>query len=379
MISPIHVIFNNKALLFNKTGIGYYIFNLYKGLLQSNEVEVHPTISNTPVKTLRLMSSFAQFCRRMVGDSILKFSVPLGNFLISTVEKGLEAPETAIYHEPNYDAIPDGKWKSISNIYDLSFLNYSEYLSEEILHKCKSNLSNLLKADRFIVNTNAIKNEAMSSLKIPEERIDVIPLAPSMTYYPVDRDSMEGRKYVNKYTKDAYLLYVGTIEPRKNIPVLLKSFTLLRKKYRLKLILAGGKGWLYEDILKMPHELGIMDDIIFTGYVDESTILYLYNYAAAVVCPSIYEGFGLPVIEAMSCGTPVVISDIPSHKEVAGDAAITYNPTDHEELAYKIEQVLSSEPIREELRRKGLQKASEYSWDRTVSLTIKSYKKALER
>lgn len=376
-----HVIFNTRPLLFDKTGIGYYTYNLYRGLLQSKEVEVCPTIGNPSVRTLGFMSSFAQMCRRVFGDSVLKFTVPAGDFLISRVERKNKVSEADIYHEPNYDKIPEGKWKSVANIYDLSFLNCPEYLPERVLQKCKLNLDNILKADRFIVNTEAIKKEVTFSMKIPEERIDVISLAPSADYYPVNRDSMEGKIYVNKYTQSEYILCVGTIEPRKNIPVLLKAFRLLREKYRfhLKLILAGEKGWGYEDILKMSHQLGIQDDVIFTGYIDEKTILYLYNYATAVVYPSIYEGFGLPVIEAMSCGVPVLISDIPSLREISGDAAIVFNPSDHEELAHKIEKVLSSEYLMAELRRKGLQKVSEYSWDKVVSSTIQTYRKALEK
>jgi len=346
--------------------------------LRSREVEVCPTIDNPSVKTLGFMSSFAQLCRKVLGDSALKFSIPAGDFFISRVERKNKASEADIYHETNYDVIPSGKWKSVANIYDLSFLNCPEFLPEKVLRKCKSNLENILKADRFIVNTKTIKKEVMFFMKIPEERIDVIPLAPSGNYCPVDRDTMEGRKYVNKYTKTKYILCVGTIEPRKNIPILLKAFKLLKNKYNLKLILAGGKGWLYEDILKMPRDLGIQNEVIFTGYVDEKTILYLYNYATAVVYPSIYEGFGLPVIEAMLCGVPVIISDIPSLREVSGDAAIVFNPSDNEELACKIEEILSSESIKAELSRKGLKKAGEYSWDKTVSLTLQTYRKALE-
>lgn len=372
------VLFNTRPLLFNKTGIGYYTCNLYRRLLRSREIEVCSTISNSSAKTLRFMSSFAQLCRKVLGDSVLKFSIPAGEFFISGAERKNKVLEADIYHETNYDIIPESEWKSVANIYDLSFMNCPEFLPERVLQKCKSNLDNILKADRFIVNTEAIKKEVTFSMKIPEERVDVIPLAPSADYYPVSRDSMEGKKYVNKYIQSDYILYVGTIEPRKNIPTLLKAFRLLKNKYNLKLILAGGKGWFHEDILKMPRDLGIQNEVIFTGYVDEKTILYLYNYATAVVYPSIYEGFGLPVIEAMSCGAPLIISDIPSLREVSGDAAIVFNLTDHEDLACKIEKILSSESIKAELSRKGLKKAGEYSWDKTVSLTLQTYRKALE-
>ncbi len=375
------VIFNTKTLLVKKTGIGYYIYNLYRELLRSKEVEVYPTVNiDKPIgSVLRFMVSAVSVSRKVLGDSALKFVTSVGDFLISKISgRKNKALDAEIYHEAAYDIIPDGKWKSVANIYDLSFLKHPECLPERILHKCRLNLNNILRADRLIVNTEAIKNEVMVLLKIPGERIDVIPLAPSGAYHPVNRGSMEGKNIVNRYTDREYILYVGTIEPRKNIPVLFKAFSLIRKKRPVKLILAGGKGWLYKDILKMPHELGIEDDVVFTGYVDEQTILYLYNYASVSVYPSIYEGFGLPVIEAMSCGTPVIISDIPSLREVAGDAAMLFNPEDHKELADTIEKVLSSEPLRLQLGQKGLYRAAEFSWKKVAASTIQTYKKALE-
>jgi glycosyltransferase involved in cell wall biosynthesis len=371
------VIFNTSPLLLQKTGIGYYIHNLYKGLLQSDEVDVYPTVDAYSLRTIGFMSKQAQLLRRLFGDRVLKISVPVGNFLTSKAERKNKTPEADIYHEANYDIIPSGSWKSVANIHDLAFLRYPEYVPEQVLLKCRANFKNILSADRFIVNTHAIKNECVSFENIPDERIDVIPHAPSGAYHPVNRDKKEGKKNVDKYTKSDYILYVGTIEPRKNLPVLLKAFKTLRSKYPLKLIMAGGMGWSYEDILKMPYELGMKDDIIFTGYIDEKTVMSLYNYASAVVYPSTYEGFGMPVIEAMSCGVPVIVSDIPSLSEISGGAAAVFNKDDHEQLASVIEDIISSDTLRSDMIRKGLDRSSKYSWDRTVSLTIETYRKTM--
>jgi glycosyltransferase involved in cell wall biosynthesis len=372
------VLFNTKPLLFKKTGIGYYTFNLYKGLSQSKELEVFPTLDHESASILRFMSRMSQGIRRIFGDALLKISIPVGDFLISKRENSNLPSMADVYHETNYDRIPEGKWKSVATVHDLFFLRSPQYLPEKVAQKCKSNLENIVKADRFIVTTDFIKREILVFLKLPEEKIDVIPLAPSGNYCPVNRGSLEGRKYVNRYAQGDYILYVGTVEPRKNIPILIKAFSILKNRYPLKLILAGGKGWMYDDILELPRKLSIQDRVIFTGYVDEKSILYLYNYAAVVVYPSLYEGFGLPVIEAMSCGVPVIISDIPSLREIADDAALIFNPTDHEELAYKIEMILSSESLRLEMTHKGLKKANEYSWGKVVNSTIQTYKKAIE-
>jgi glycosyltransferase involved in cell wall biosynthesis len=143
------------------------------------------------------------------------------------------------------------------------------------------------------------------------------------------------------------------------------------------LVLAGGKGWLCDDILEIPRRLGIGDDVIFTGYVTEEELLYLYNSASAVVYPSLYEGFGLPVVEAMACGAPLIISDIPSLKEVAEDAALSFQPDDHEALASLLERVLWSESLRDDLRQRGLRRAADYSWERVAAMTIAAYRRAL--
>jgi glycosyltransferase involved in cell wall biosynthesis len=371
------VILNTAPLLLQKSGIGYYIHNLYQGLLKSKEVEVYPTINISSLKTISCMSKAAQLLRRLFGDTILKVSIPAGDFLISKAERKRGLPSADLYHEANYDMIPAGTWKTVANIHDLTFLHHPEFVPEKVLEKCRKNLENISKADRFITNTHAIKKEVINHLKISEEQIDVIPHGPSGDYHPVNKNSDEGKKYLRKYTESDYILCVGTVEPRKNIPCLIKAFKILRESYNIKLVIAGGKGWSCDDVLKLPHTLGIQDEIIFTGYVSEKTILYLYNYATVVVYPSIYEGFGLPVIEAMSCGTPVIISDIPSLKEVAGDAALIFNPTNYEELAYKMDILLSSEVLRKELSEKSLEKGKQYSWRKTIELTIQTYKKSL--
>jgi glycosyltransferase involved in cell wall biosynthesis len=371
------VILNTNPLLLQKTGIGYYIYNLYKGLAKEKEVEVYPTMRNLSLKTFGFMSKSAQFLRKLFGDTVLKVSVPAGDFLISKAERKHDLPSADIYHEANYDSIPAGTWKTVANIHDLTFLHHPEFVPEKVLEKCRENIANILKADRFITNTYAIKKEVINHLNISEKQIDVIPHGPSGNYRPVNKNSDEGKKYVRKYTESDYILYVGTIEPRKNIPCLIKAFKILRETYSIKLVIAGGKGWSCDDVLRMPYELGIQDDVIFTGYVNEGTILYLYNYATAVVYPSIYEGFGLPVIEAMSCGAPVIISDIPSLREVAGNAALLFSPANYEELVHKMDILLSSDSLRSELSRKSLEKGKEYSWEKTIELTIQTYKRSL--
>lgn len=378
IIKPLRIILNTKPFLFRKTGVGYYTYNLFKGLLESKDVSVYPALDIPSTSLLRHMSSLSQRVRRVFGNSILKVTVPLGDFLISKREEANKIPEAEIYHETNYDRIPTGNWRAVATIHDLVFLRHPEYLPKDVVSKCKANFENISNADRFIVTTKTIKEEFMDFTGTHADRIDITPLASSGKYYPVNKDLKESRRIVDKYTRDRYILYVGTIEPRKNIKILLKAFRIIRNTFDIKLILAGDKGWMYDDILKLPGELGIKDDVIFTGYVNEQTILHLYNFASVFVYPSVYEGFGIPVVEAMSCGVPVVISDIPSLREVAGDAALSFKHDDHYQLADKVEQIITLEPLSKELSRKSLQRAGEFSWDKTVLSTIRTYYRTIE-
>ena len=362
--------------MFLKTGIGHYVWNLYRELSRSMEVRVTPTVSPTAARRLSLATGFSRGLRRVLGDSVLKLSVPLGDLLISKAEESARLPDADLYHETDFSPIPEGRWKTVANIYDLSFLLHPRHLPEAVVRKCRSNLANVSSVDRVIVNTAAVRAEAKALLNIDGSRIDVIPLAPSGNYHAM-LDKTEAQRGIRKYASRDYILYVGTIEPRKNIPVLLRAFGILRKRYPLTLVLAGGKGWLCDDILEMPRRLGMGDDVVFTGYVAEEELLYLYNCASVVVYPSLYEGFGLPVIEALSCGAPLIISDIPSLREVAGDAALSFQSDDHEALAALLERVLLSEALRDDLRQRGLRRAAEYSWERVAAMTIAAYRRAL--
>jgi glycosyltransferase involved in cell wall biosynthesis len=243
-----------------------------------------------------------------------------------------------------------------------------------VLRDIKRNLS---EADRVIVNTAFIRDEAEEVLGIPAGTMDVIPLAPSAGYHVSDRTA--SRERIRRFTEKDYILCVGTIEPRKNIKTLIRAFADLRRGHDLTLILAGGFGWKYEDILACPADLGIRDSVVFTGYVDETTMNDLYNCAAVFVYPSLYEGFGLPPLEAMSCGAPVITSDIPPLREVAGDAALRFSTHDHAELSQCLERVLSDPELRAGLSGRGLRRVKEFSWQRAALETISTYERVLAR
>ncbi|HKZ34322.1 MAG TPA: glycosyltransferase family 1 protein, partial [Patescibacteria group bacterium] len=168
-----------------------------------------------------------------------------------------------------------------------------------------------------------------------------------------------------------FLLFVGTIQPRKNVMRLIQAFSKLASDYpSLSLCLVGKKGWLSDDVYALPTQLGLSDRVKFLGHVKEEDLVALYNGAELLVFPSLFEGFGLPVVEAFACGLPVVTSSTSSLPEVGGDACVYVEPTSIEEIEGAIRRVLSNTMLRDELIRKGLKQAGTFSWEKAAKETL---------
>lgn len=175
-----------------------------------------------------------------------------------------------------------------------------------------------------------------------------------------------------------YILFVGTLEPRKNVARLVEAFALLKKQgLPHKLVLAGGKGWMYEPIFAAVERLGLGAEVILPGFVPREELPLWYNGAAVFVYPSLYEGFGLGPLEAMACGTPVVVSERASLPEVVGDAGLTVPPDDAPALADAMAAILRDGTLAEDLRRRGLRRAAEFTWERTAQATVRAYERVM--
>ncbi|MHB9091344.1 MAG: glycosyltransferase family 4 protein [Chloroflexota bacterium] len=175
-----------------------------------------------------------------------------------------------------------------------------------------------------------------------------------------------------------FILFVGTIERRKNLTRLIRAYGRVRARRRdlPQLVIAGRRGWLYEDVFQAVAELGLDEDVRFLGHVNDADLPALYNLAELFVYPSLYEGFGLPPLEAMACGTPVVSSNTSSLPEVLGDAAIGVAPTDTDGLAIAIEGLLDDATLRAELRERGLAQAARFTWEAAATQLLEVYRRA---
>ncbi len=253
----------------------------------------------------------------------------------------------------NYIVPPRVDGKVMTTIHDMTYLRYPETMDRKNLRRLKDGMARSIdRSDMVLTVSQFSKQEISELLGYPEERISVVPCAPSNL-------AVEGK---NTPPVDvSYLLYVGTIEPRKNLVRLIRAFDCLKKEQGIphKLVLAGGKGWNNEEIYAAAEGV---PDVIFTGYVSEAEKNALYRGAAAFVFPSLYEGFGIPPLEAMNLGCPVVCANAASLPEVVGEAAELADPLDEMSIAEGIWRVISDEAHAAELVRRGYEQAKRYTW-----------------
>ena len=232
-------------------------------------------------------------------------------------------------------------------------------------------------AEMVIVPSTAAAEDVVHFLRVERERIRVIPMGCDARFQPVEEPARAAALSRQYDLPKRYILFVGTLEPRKNVKTLLLAFAQViaeTPQDDLALVIAGGKGWGSKDYLATMDALKLWDRVRFTGFVEDDHLPELYRGALLFVYPSLYEGFGLPVLEAMACGTPVITSNRTSLPEVAGDAALLVDPTRPEALAAAMTSIISDGALRQALRAKGLARARAFTWDAVAEQTVAIYR-----
>jgi glycosyltransferase involved in cell wall biosynthesis len=264
----------------------------------------------------------------------------------------------------------------IVTIHDLSFIRYPD-LSRPANRMYRTVLTRLSaqRARRLIAVSAHAAAESARLLGVPRERVDVIYHGVDPVFRPLPADEIAAFRRC-RGLPERFVFFVGTLEPRKNLVRLVEAFARIRDG-RVRLVLAGGKGWLYDDLFAKVEALGLDEEVVFPGYVTGDELPLWYNAATVFSYPSVYEGFGLPVLEAQACGTPVLTSNTSSLPEAAGDGALMVDPCDVEELAAGLDRLLTDEPLRHELRERGLAHARQFSWPHTARETACVYRRAI--
>ena len=233
------------------------------------------------------------------------------------------------------------------------------------------------RADALITISESSKRDLVRIYHVPEEKITVIYEAASPNFGPVPTEHVAEVK-ARYGLPERYLLALGTIEPRKNLIRLVEALRSLRQKDRaLSLVIVGSRGWLYQGFFQHLEKLDVPKAVLLSGYVPDADLPAVISGAAAYVLASFYEGFGLPILEALACGTPVVCSNTSSMPELGGDAACYFDPYNTESMVAAIATVLEDGNLRAEMRERGLAQAARFSWQRTAKETLAVYERAL--
>ncbi len=274
----------------------------------------------------------------------------------------------------NY-ALPQAK--NVTTIYDLTAVLFPEYHTE-LVRKTMAKKFHFARtqADAVIAISESTKQDAITHLGLDPARVHVAYCGVNDEYRPLPIDWVTERLRPLGLAPQTYILHLGTIEPRKNLARLLQAFSQLRRrlpKPAPKLVQVGMKGWMYEEIFAQVQALDLEDDVIFVGWAESELLPALYNGARLFVYPSLYEGFGLPVLEAMACGVPVVTSHTSSLPEVAGDAALLVDPYDVAQIAEAMERLLVDQDLAQMLRQRSLKRAARFTWQACAEKTLKIY------
>jgi glycosyltransferase involved in cell wall biosynthesis len=271
--------------------------------------------------------------------------------------------------------------KLVTTIHDISYI----HLPEQFDRLTRLRLERLFpatahRAARVITGSQATKQDLMEHFGLPAQKITVTPYGVSPDYRPVtDRAALESALHALGLEGE-YILYVGALQPRKNISRLPLAFDLLKQSEKIaeKLVIVGKKAWLYQDVLATHASLKHREDVLFLDYIPDADLPFVYSGARIFVFPSLYEGFGLPPLEAMACGLPVCVSSSPAMPEVVGEAGVFFDPLSIEAIAEAMHSLLKDPELCAELARRGPERAAQFTWDETARQTLRVYREVAE-
>ncbi|MCL4535052.1 MAG: glycosyltransferase family 4 protein [Bacteroidetes bacterium] len=279
-----------------------------------------------------------------------------------------------VYYSPDFTLPPLRGARSIVTVHDLSFLVLPECAETKLrVYLTRTVPRAVRRANLVLADSANTKDDLVRLLGVPEERVTVVYPGVEDAYRPIEDEARRIEVAQRLRLERPFLLMVGTLEPRKNLVRLLEAFHKLTQAFPHELIVVGRPGWMYREIYQTVGRLGLHNRVRFLGFLAEEDLPVLYNLADLFVFPSLYEGFGLPPLEAMACGTPVVCSNTSSLPEVVDCAAIQFDPRDVEAMAAAMEEALGNAGRRREMAERGRQQALQFSWERSARQLVKLF------
>jgi len=282
-----------------------------------------------------------------------------------------------LFHSPDFVLPAVYHARTVLTVHDLTFLRVPEFahpvLREYLMQVVPRSVA---RADLVLADSACTRQDVIELLHVPEDRVRVVNAAVESRFHRVtDPEALEAVR--QRYgLRRPFILGLGTLEPRKNFPGLIEAYARLRERLGLphELLIVGGKGWLYEPIFDKVQVCRLEDWVRFPGYVADADLPAIYSLASCLAYPSYYEGFGIPALEAMACGTPVVTTRTSSLPEVVGDAAVLVDPYQVEDIAQALERVLSDEGLRARLQEAGLVQAQRFTWEGAARTLLSAYR-----
>jgi glycosyltransferase involved in cell wall biosynthesis len=378
------ILIDGTALRPKPSGIGlysYYLINELNKLQKYQDFELRivyqPSVKNWLKRNLSSSQQLANFQNIHCLPIPVSLSHLLATYsrpILNSFDRCLNSPD--IIHGLDHVVYPHATSLKVMTIHDLTSIKYPLFVNS-IVRTYTQRLKQCLKwTDLIVTISQSTKQDIIDCLGVPSEKVYVTPLASRYTpesFQPVQQISKSFASL------KPYILFVGTIEPRKNLTRLIAAFNYLKQMHKIehKLVLIGQKGWRYESIFMAIENSPWRYDIHHLDYLSDAEVAWFYSKADVFIYPSIYEGFGLPVLEAMTLGTPVITSNTSSLPEVAGDAAILIDPTDFGQISEAILQIISNDVLRQSFVEKGRERVKLFSWEKTAQDTLNAYRSLL--
>jgi len=360
-----------------RTGVGHYTLELARALALIAPSDRFELVSPAPFSSSAL-EEINQANLSNLRAVHLKTSRIRGHWWAVGLPLYVTKARFDLFHGTNFE-VPFWNRHSVVTIHDLSALLHREKHRDSLARRARLRLPIVAKLARKIITpTESVKREVCEHLRVKANKVIAIPSAARQSFRPVPSEqTVETRKRLA--IEDDFLLFVGTLEPRKNLLTLLKAFDQIVRQTSLRpqLVIAGGEGWLMDETFSFIKHSGIGDRLRLTGYLGDAELRALYSSCRIFVYPSLYEGFGLPPLEAMACGAPVIAGRVAALQEVLGSAARLFDPLNVEALAGSIVELMENDEERRRLASNGPKHAAKFSWAETARRTLNVYRDAV--
>ncbi len=348
----------NEANTSKKVGVSVYAANLlyYWQKKANSQLRFKIFLKNKPVNDLPQFNE--HFVYEVVSGERLWSQIFLPARL--NLRRDINVFFTPAHYAPRLCPVP-----VVVTIHDLSYFYYPEEFLKKDLYKLENwTKYSVQKARKIIAVSQNTRKDLIKFYQTPDNKIKVV-------YNGYEKRVQKSSKIKTSKLPAFYILYVGTLQPRKNVSLLIRTFNKFRgRNPQFKLVIVGRKGWLYKEMFELVKQLKIEKDVIFTDYVSDAELIELYKNAFCFILPSLYEGFGIPVLEAMNYGCPVISSNVSSLPEIGGKACLYFNPKSEKELLNKMDEIKNDESLRQELIKKGKEQIKKFSWQKCAQETL---------